>query len=295
MKYILAISGGIDSMALLDMVATDHAGVRTTNFSDANWSDDFVVATFDHGIRGEQSHRDAEFVAKCCRDYGVTCRIGCGKLAIDASEEAARQARYAFLFRLSNELGGAKLVTAHHQDDLLETAVMNLVRGTGWRGLAPMADERIVRPLLSYTKADLTCYMLERDLPWVEDQTNFSPRYFRNRLRMCLDNCPTKSKECLLRQINAQRVLRPQIEDGVNRYIAKHCQRHDGGWRMRRYDLIMLPDGVAIEVLRQLTDGQLTRPQLNQLLLFAKTAQSGKRMVWKGVQVRVSKLYVLKY
>ena len=132
-KYVLAISGGIDSVAMLDMIASNYGDIRRVKLGDAKWPDDFVVAHFDHGIRGEASHRDAMFVRDLAESYGVRCRIGRGNLPSDTSEDEARLARYVFLNECLAEYDGeSRIVTAHHSDDLLETVVMNLIRGTGW-------------------------------------------------------------------------------------------------------------------------------------------------------------------
>ena len=180
-KYLLAVSGGVDSMVLLDMVATNYHGFREKHFSGAQFPADFVVAHYDHGIRGKVSAEDAEFVRQQCRNYGVVVQCGCGKLAAVTGEAVARQYRYDFFRRVAEAIARddepVYLVTAHHQDDLLETIALNIVRGTGWRGLAPMNQPQVLRPLLDIAKAELVSYAIEHGLTWREDQTNDSPRY----------------------------------------------------------------------------------------------------------------------
>lgn len=295
MKYILAVSGGIDSMTLLHL--TVAAGIG-----------DIIVATFDHGIRGEQSRRDAELVQRVCRDYGVKCVVGRGNLPADASEELARQKRYEYLYGLTEQYAPATIIAAHHQDDLIETVIINLIRGTGWRGLAPMMDGfcdsarndddeladrhrySIIRPLLGCTKADLAKIAIDNNLQWHDDPTNFSSKYLRNRVRMIVEGWSTKRRQAILELISKQWQLREQIERRISDYCASHVQVANGQSTIRRYDIIMLPDDVALEVLRHMTSAQLTRPQLHQLLLFAKTAQPGKLMFWGDkVAARVDK------
>lgn len=280
-------------MVLLDMVATNAGGFRDRHFAGAGWMGDFVVAHYDHGIRGEESHADADFVRDKCRQYGVKLIPGRGELPPHTGEEVARQARYGFLCQAAkkeSENGGeeAYIVTAHHQDDLLETIVMNLIRGTGWRGLAPMSRTDVVRPLIDMTKADVVRYALEHDLDWREDKTNDSPRYLRNRLRALLASRSPSNKAELIRLYERQKHLRRQIERELEHYCARHIARDKQGQLvLRRYDLIMLPSQVAIELLRYVTDGYLTSPQLQQLLLFAKVGRPGKQMLWKRVGVRL--------
>ena len=291
-KYLLAVSGGVDSMVLLDVVATDYHGFREKYLSGAQFPADFIVAHYDHGIRGKASAEDAEFVRQQCRNYGVTVRCGHGKLTAATGEAVARQCRYDF-FRLVAEAIARDdepvyLVTAHHQDDLLETIALNVVRGTGWRGLAPMNQPRVIRPLLDIAKAELVSYAIEHGLAWREDQTNDSPRYLRNRLRALLASWSPTDKVALIRLYERQRYLRRQIEQELEYYCARHVARDKQGQLvLRRYDLIMLPADVAIEILRRLTKGWLTRPQLGQLLLFIKVGKPSKQLSWKRLNVRL--------
>ena len=221
----------------------------------------------------------------------MTVRCGYGKLAAATGEAVARQYRYDFFRRVAEAIardGPVYLVTAHHRDDLLETIALNIVRGTGWRGLAPMNQPQVLRPLLDIAKAELVSYAIEHGLAWREDQTNDSPRYLRNRLRALLVSRSPADKAKLTRLYERQKHLRRQIEQELEHYCVRHVTRDKQGQLvLRRYDLIMLPSRVAIELLRYATDGYLTSPQLRQLLLFAKVGRSGKQMRWKRVGVRL--------
>lgn len=299
-KYVLAISGGIDSMALLDLVANDYGGFRRQHFASVKWPDDFVVAHFDHGIRGNESHNDAEFVRTTVwQRYGLLVQIGCGELPADTSEEVARRARYQFLNQVVERWGdegvAVMIVTAHHRDDLLETVAMNLIRGTGWRGLAPMSQRNVIRPLLGWSKVDIARYALEHNLAWREDQTNYSTKYFRNRLRGALAGCSEVDKQQLVNLVLQQISLRKQIDSEADEYARRHVMHDDSNNALyiRRYDLIMLPSEVARQVLWRIVDGKLTTPQLEDLLLFIKLGRPSKRMAWKDVAVRLAKSTVL--
>lgn len=291
-KYLLAVSGGVDSMVLLDMVATNYHGFREKHFSGTQFPADFVVAHYDHGIRGKVSAEDAEFVRQQCRNYGVTVQCGCGKLTAATGEAVARQCRYDFFRRVAEAIARddepVYLVTAHHRDDLLETIALNIVRGTGWRGLAPMNQPRVLRPLLDIAKAELVSYAIEHRLTWREDQTNDSPRYLRNRLRVLLASWSPADKAELIRLYERQKHLRRQIERELEHHCARHITRDKQGQLvLRRYDLIMLQADVAIEILRRLTKGRLTHPQLGQLLLFIKVGKPSKQLSWKRLNVRL--------
>lgn len=169
-KYILAVSGGVDSMSLLDLL---HHQAQL----------DLIVAHFDHGIR-PSSKLDAVFVAKAARQYGLAFELGQAQLGSAASEAVARAARYDFLFKMQQKYEADAIVTAHHQDDLLETAVLNLLRGTGPAGLIAMAaNPKIKRPLLKASKADILAYARANKLVWREDETNQSDHYRRNYIR----------------------------------------------------------------------------------------------------------------
>lgn len=256
MKYILAISGGIDSVVLLYMAA------RGKLF---NPGAEFVVAHFDHGIRSE-SGNDAKFVYDLAVKYGMGHVIEHAKLGMNASEELARKERYEFLRRVKDEAKADKIVTAHHQDDLVETILINLIRGTGWRGLAPFWSDDICRPLVNMPKSELVMYAIKNNLEWTEDATNYSPKYLRNRVRGLMAKIPPSSYRKLLELYGLQKKLRSEIEEIIE---------IDGESSLHQDFVLSLPDEVAIELLRSWTSSKLTRPQLQRLLKFIKNAESG--------------------
>ena len=251
MNYVIAVSGGVDSVVLLDMLAKK----RLNNA--------IIVAHFDHGIR-DDSADDALFVKHLAARYGYAFETLREELGNGASEELARTRRYAFLRSLA-EKHSAKIVTAHHADDAVETIAINFSRGTGWRGLAVL-DSDIVRPLLHKTKAELLNYALAHQLEWHEDSTNASDVYLRNRVRRSTHRLTVDHKQQLLalrsQQLQAKRDIEKQIVTLVGQ-----------GPEYSRYFFSHAPVSVALECLRWLTDAQLTRPQLERALLAIKTAQ----------------------
>jgi tRNA(Ile)-lysidine synthase len=173
--FIVAVSGGVDSVVLLHMLVSK----KRDNLK-------YVVAHFDHGIRSN-SKEDAEFVKLIAKDSQLDFELGTGNLGPDASEETARNARYAFLRRVKDTYRAEKIVTAHHQDDLVETMVMNIMRGTSPRGLSPMQGfDDILRPLMNKTKSELIVYAKKHDLEWREDGTNDDTNYTRNLIRQTI-------------------------------------------------------------------------------------------------------------
>lgn len=289
MRYVLAISGGIDSVVLLDKTATD-LDFRRNSFNDAIWPTDFTVAHFDHGIRPD-SVQDAEFVAKLAKGYRlnfVTERADLGK---SASELTARTARYSFLNRVALGLNG-QIVTAHHQDDLIETVIINLIRGTGWRGLAPMKSD-IVRPMLNMNKAEITSYAINHNLNWRDDSTNYSAKYLRNRVRNMLDKIPQSEKMKIADLYYAQSKLRTDIDKEVEYAVQKNIVIDSDYIKISRYYLIMLPSAVAVEIINYLTNYKLTGPQLRQILLFTKTALANKNLEFKEIKIHATKREIM--
>jgi len=250
-KYVVAVSGGVDSVVLLDMFAQIPGR-------------DIIVAHFDHGIRPDSSE-DALFVGTLAAQYGFPFEIVREELGPNASEERARTRRYAFLRGLAKK-HDAQIVTAHHADDAVETIAINLHRGTGWRGLAVL-DSDISRPLMTSTKADLIEYARRRNLTWREDSTNATDVYLRNRLRRDIVGLTTDQKQQLLALRAQQLESKKHIDTEVRRLIGD-------GPRYSRYFFMHIPKNVAIECLRSITGAKLTRPQLERALIAIKTAHA---------------------
>ena len=168
---VLAVSGGRDSMVLLDVFAR--------NFPERV----ACVATFDHGS-GAAATRAAALVERSARSLGLPFRGGhLENAAIPRREAAWRDARWRFLRAVSSEVGAA-VATAHTLDDQVETVFMRALRGSGARGLAGLfARSDVVRPLLSITRDEVAEYARELGIEWVEDPSNESRAHLRNRAR----------------------------------------------------------------------------------------------------------------
>lgn len=265
MKYIVAVSGGVDSVALLHMLHT-----RSPH--------ELIVAHVDHGIRSESS-RDAAFVEQLARQLGLPFVSTSLSLGPDVSEAAARHARYEWLESVRAEHDAHAIATAHHQDDVLETVVLNLMRGTGWRGLASLRNtsERF-RPLLDVSKAALTNYAIDNQLLWREDRTNYDTKYTRNYIRhVFLPKMSPGERKQLMVLAHRQQQLRTHIEHEVTELRSQITS----GLGLSRHQLIMTPDPVAFELLRHATDG--SEPlQLRRLLHFARTGRQGAVMQLGG-------------
>lgn len=180
-RVLCAVSGGADSMCLLHRLWSMHDELGI----------DVAAAHYEHGLRGEESLRDAHFVESYCRDNNILCVVSHGNVAEYAeknglgTEEAARLLRYEFLEKTASELGCSRIATAHNADDNAETMLLNLCRGTGLTGLCgiPPVRGRIVRPILDMTRRDIEHYLDENAVPHVEDSTNALDDYSRNLIR----------------------------------------------------------------------------------------------------------------
>lgn len=252
-KIVLAVSGGVDSMVMLDMLC------RSQQYS----SGDILVAHFDHGTR-PSSRLDAEFVERKAREYGVEFRLGKGELGEGVDEATARVARYDFLHSIDPF---ATIFTAHHLDDLVETVAINLVRGTGWRGLVALDTPGIWRPFLEtemfyepMDKVAILEYAAKRRLEFREDPTNSSDEYLRNRLRHQMNNSPLsfEQKLELYRKWQEQKQLRAELDPLVVGLLPEDKQ-----WQRSWFK--DMEANVALELLRAgtLRAGiAATRPQL---------------------------------
>lgn len=269
MKLIVAVSGGVDSVVLLHqlVVAGEH---------------DLIVAHLDHGIRPD-SGADARFVEALAKSYGLVFEMHREELGAYASEEQAREKRYEFLFGLAEKCQ-ARVVTAHHMDDVVETVVLNISRGTRWRGLSGMSDDRIWRPLTRRTKSELIEYALGERLEWVEDETNHQDTYSRNRIRKTLTVLPRSKKQQVYELWQKQTELRQKINREI---IEADFPVHS------RYFIIMIGPAVAHEILYEYTLKEtgvsLLKPQLENMHMAIKTGRPGTTwQIGQGLIVKLS-------
>ncbi len=176
-RLVVAVSGGADSVALLDLVDRCRPALAVQ----------LVVAHLDHGWR-EASAADADFVRELAASRGLPCvveRADGGPM----TEAAGREARLAFFARVCAHHRAAGVLLGHTADDQCETVLMHLLRGSGLEGSAGLSDEvrvgalRLLRPLLRFRRAEIRGYCARRRLAFREDSTNADPRFLRNRIR----------------------------------------------------------------------------------------------------------------
>ena len=181
---VIAVSGGADSLALADLL---HRSQRRFKLN-------LCIAHFEHGLRGEESLADAEFVKQFANQRKLPCIVESGdvktfsatrKLSI---ETAARELRYKFLEEVRQRLNLDSIALAHHADDQAETILMRMLRGTGSVGLSAMQlnSGKLQRPLLNFRKSELEKYCQQRNIIPCVDSTNFEKDTTRNKIRLDL-------------------------------------------------------------------------------------------------------------
>src|SRR5574344_316804 len=269
MKKILAVSGGVDSMVLLDIYKNDP---------------EVVVAHFNHGTR-PSADDDQAFVEQKCGTLHIQFFTQKANLGPNVSEEIARAKRYDFFNQIARQISAnknlandefpndVKIYTAHHADDLAESVFINLLRGTGWRGLCPFSRPEVVRPFLDFddvllprSKADILSYASYHKISFRQDPTNVSDKYLRNRIREKLSTLEPQMKFDLLEKIyklyKKQLLIKSEILE-----IEQNILPQDGIYN--RADFMKMDDTVALEILKVLTSE--TEPTCERFLNAIRT------------------------
>lgn len=263
-RIVVGVSGGADSTALLLILArlAPKLGVELS------------AAHFDHRLRGRTTaRREREFVARLAESLQVPLLTGEGDVKAHAHdrrlglEEAARNLRYSFLRRAAIESGAPAVAVGHTADDQVETVLMHILRGSGLTGLAGMLPRSawpvassdaeglsLLRPLLAVRRQETEAYC--RELGWqpLEDATNHSLRYRRNRLRHrllpLLREYNPRFDEALLRLASAVALERQALAETAAEKLAEVAGGEGGAARLSLSGLRSLPEGLRLQVLR---------------------------------------------
>jgi len=177
-EALVAVSGGVDSVALLDLLSDTASELGLS----------LVVAHVDHGISSD-SRTVGRSVKTLAEKYGLPFESAELHLGPDTTETEARRARYAWLRDVKKRRGATYIVTAHHEDDQVETILLRGLRGSapaGLAGISPRGRGGLVRPLLPFTRSELLAHVAERGLPVYEDPANRDPRHLRSWVRTTL-------------------------------------------------------------------------------------------------------------
>lgn len=236
-RVLLGVSGGVDSMVMLDlfMNAGIEAGVAHCNFC----------------LRGAEADVEQALVENTAAKYGVRCHVARFDTQAEAARRgesiqmAARRLRYDWFESLCREYGYAKVAIAHHGDDSTETFFINLIRGTGLRGMTGISsvNGRIMRPLLFANRDEILAYAAEHGVRYLNDSSNGEIKYLRNRLR----------HDIIPRLADTSNSFRATMADNIARLeSAQHFVDH----QMERIRQEAVIDGV-IDLDRLSTEGDL--------------------------------------
>lgn len=272
-RVILAVSGGRDSMSLL------HAAVSRARDSVV------CVACFDHGT-GAHARRALALVRRAAARRGV--EVVAERAATAGRTEAEwRAQRWAFLHRVAAERG-ARVATAHTRDDQVETVLMRVMRGAGARGIAALAAEsRVLRPLLSVSRANVAAYARAHRLAWVEDPSNRRASHLRNRVRRDLLPAiarvrPGFADELATLGERAAR-LRAKVELFVDRELALE---HHGDAVLVAREMLLRYDAQAVALLWPAIAARagvtLDRRGTDRLVAFTTGERNGARVPLSG-------------
>jgi tRNA(Ile)-lysidine synthase len=280
-KYIVAVSGGVDSMALLHMLQATP-GIHIT------------VAHFNHGIR-KDSAEDQSLVQQLAESYRLPFVAAEGHLGPNVSEAAARQARYDFLHGVRTTAGARAIVTAHHQNDALETAILNILRGTGRHGLTSLQSTDLVkRPLLNVSKAEIVKYARDNQLQWREDSTNLSDSHLRNYIRHKLLVRFEPANQAWLRDLIVEmRETNAELDQALTEMLRTMTYNH----KLHLRQFVLLQHALAREImaawLRINGITETNKKMLERLTHAAKTFGPGQSVnVSASCVMKVSKDYL---
>lgn len=178
-SVVIGLSGGKDSMCLLDLLMKLNKKIT------------IIAAHINHNIR-EESNEEAKIIEKYCKEKNVifeTIKFPKKSNNKDFNESELREKRYDYFEKIINKYQAKYLFTAHHGDDLIETILMRITRGSDIKGysgfdlVTPKCGYQIIKPLIYTTKEEIDQYNEKNNIPYVEDQTNSSSKYTRNRYR----------------------------------------------------------------------------------------------------------------
>ena len=302
----LAVSGGPDSTALMHLVA-EWARGKGGDACPAAGLPPLAVVTVNHGLRPE-SAAEAVFVAREAGKLGLphATLVWHGEKPATGIQAAARAARYGLLANYLADFGRTAVVTAHTEDDVAETLLMRLARGSGADGLAAMSERGrvhscpVLRPLLAVPKARLIETLRMRGLPWLEDPSNANPNFERPRIRAARNALQALGLANSQLALSARRLQRASAATttAAEDLLATAADLHEGAYGSAGHAAFAsAPEEVALKALRHLLrifGGESEPARLSQIEalgahLFAKGGdESRPAMTLGGVMVDVA-------
>lgn len=281
MPVLCALSGGADSMYLVCRLLEGGVPVK--------------CAHFNHRLR-DTAERDEQFVRNWCESRGIPLAVGHGDVAGEAErlgqgiEETARQLRYAFLEETARQEGCGLIATGHHAGDQAETVLMNLIRGSGMRGLCGIPQRRgmLIRPMLSVTRKEIDAYLAEHSVPHVEDETNEDLSYTRNRVRLQLLPLMQELNPAAAEHICAAAARLREDEEELTRQgleLASLAEESREGVSIPVSSLLQAPRPIALRCLRSLLEGA-DAAHLEQVLALCAGKDPSAELHLPGCTVR---------
>jgi tRNA(Ile)-lysidine synthase len=284
-RCIVAVSGGPDSMALLQVLAQLAPALDLF----------LAVAHVDHGLRPAEAEAEARLVREAAQALGLACE--CGRVGVAASareqglsrEHAARNLRYGFLAEVATRYRATKIAVAHTADDQAEEILLRLIRGTGRAGLAGMArlrDGLVIRPFLGIAKAEILRYLAAENIPYCLDSSNQQRIYLRNRIRLDLlpylqahfnPNIGNSLRETAAILEGEEALLAGMASNAYAQVVAKE-QGEPGGLTIQLAEFLSQPLALRRRILETACWQVGCRPtfqQIAQLLFLAETGAGG--------------------
>ncbi len=275
----VAVSGGVDSMALLNVLCNLRAQLNII----------IVAFHMEHGIRGQASEDDMHFVMRECEKRNVECVAARADVPAQAAAEklsvetAARNARYAFLDAQAADW----IATAHQRDDVAETVLMNLLRGSGLAGLCGIPEKRgrYIRPLLDISRAEIEAYAAENGVAFVRvlsnDETDYTRNYIRNEIIPRMERVNAQAAAHI-----AQAAWRLAEDEAALMEMARdaNCiEEKEDGLYIRMDRLSALPEAVKKRVVRLAFETRfglrdVESKHVRDILALAESGESGKRL-----------------
>lgn len=266
-RVLCAVSGGADSVCMLHMLKKLETELGIKVF----------CAHYEHGLRGEESLRDMQFVENLCSRWRVDFAGERGDVPAYAAqkgmstEEAARELRYAFLQRAALQLDCGRIATAHNADDNAETVIFNLTRGGALKGLAgiPPVRGNIVRPMLCMSRAEIEEYIRREGLGFVEDSSNFQDECSRNIIRHKVMPVLKEINPELCRAVSRSSGLLRQDEEFLDLLAKQFIDCNYDGESLDTKQLLSLERPISSRVIRRLWHKSLSFEHVDAVFSFA--------------------------
>lgn len=220
-RLVVGVSAGVDSMVLLHLLNACH---QTFDLS-------LIVAYVNHGIRLDESEKEADLVQKECERLHLPFECGTfnakefQKIGKFSLQEAARRLRFHFFEQILQKYGAQKIALGHHADDQVETLLLRLMRGAGLQGLKgilPIREGKVIRPLLEVWRHEIEAFAIKNEIPFLVDSSNLKEDYLRNRLRLSLIPLLEKEYQPNLKEIllRTSAILREESD-----YLEKEAEK----------------------------------------------------------------------